>query len=143
MKITADAEEQELRAKRTITRFVWLDFVNVPRARRAIVYANIMILLGQFVGINGIMYYMATLMNQVGFDTAQATYMSMVGGGALFVGTIPAIFYMERFGRRFWAMTMLPGCLVGLALIGGSYLINLDQNQAGVEGLYLSGVVIY
>ena len=55
-----------------------------PRARRAFLYANIMILLGkfhvdgpsivslsctnavlgQFVGINGIMYYMSVLMNQ-------------------------------------------------------------------------------
>jgi hypothetical protein len=102
-----------------------------------------MILLGQFVGINGIMYYMATLMHQVGFDSAEATYMSMVGGGALFLGTIPAIFNMEKFGRRFWAMTMLPGCLIGLALIGASYQVSLVKNPSRVEGLYLSGVIVY
>lgn len=34
----------------------WLDFITVPRARRSIVYANIMIFLGQFTGINAIMY---------------------------------------------------------------------------------------
>ena len=28
-------------------RFVWLDFITVPRARRSIVYANIMIFLGK------------------------------------------------------------------------------------------------
>ena len=37
--------------------FAWLDFITVPRARRSIVYANIMIFLGQFTGINAIMYY--------------------------------------------------------------------------------------
>ena len=31
-------------------RFVWLDFITVPRARRSIVYATIMIFLGQFTG---------------------------------------------------------------------------------------------
>ncbi|KAF2765377.1 MFS general substrate transporter [Teratosphaeria nubilosa] len=139
----AETEEREMKAKRAVTKFVWLDFVKVPRARRAIVYANIMILLGQFVGINGIMYYMATLMQQIGFDTADATYMSMVGGGALFLGTIPAIFYMEKFGRRFWAMTMLPGCLLGLALIGANYQLDATTNPAGVQGLYLSGVIVY
>ena len=32
----------------------------------------------------------------------------LVGGGALLIGTIPAIFLMETCGRRFWAITMLP-----------------------------------
>ncbi len=42
-------------------RFVWLDFFTVPRARRAIIYANIMVFLGQFTGINAIQYYMVSL----------------------------------------------------------------------------------
>ena len=93
----------------TSTRFVWMDFFTVPRARRAIVYANLMVFLGQFTGINAIQYYMATLMQQVGFDAKQSVFMSLVGGGALLLGTIPAILYMEKFGRRFWACAMLPG----------------------------------
>ncbi len=99
-------------------RFVWLDFITVPRARRSIVYATIMIFLGQFTGINAIMYYMATLMGQAGFDSKQSVFMSLVGGGSLLIGTLPAIFYMERFGRRFWACAMLPGFFFGLILIG-------------------------
>jgi hypothetical protein len=102
-----------------------------------------MILLGQFVGINGLMYYMSVLMRQIGLSAADATYVSMVGGGALFLGTIPAIFNMERFGRRFWAMTMLPGCFVGLILIGVSYQFNVNTNIKATEGFYLSGLVIY
>jgi MFS family permease len=102
-----------------------------------------MILLGQFVGINGLMYYMGILMRQVGFNDAESTYMSMVGGGALFVGTIPAIFYMERFGRRFWAMTMLPGCFLGLVLIGISYLFDAEKSPSLVVGLYITGLIVY
>jgi hypothetical protein len=102
-----------------------------------------MILLGQFVGINGLMYYMSILMRQIGLNAADSTYVSMVGGGALFIGTIPAIFNMERFGRRFWAMTMLPGCFVGLILIGCSYQFNVNTNTKTTEGLYLSGLIIY
>jgi hypothetical protein len=51
-------------------------------------------------------YYMSVLMSQVGFNTYDATYMSLVGGGALLIGTIPAIFLMETCGRRFWAIAM-------------------------------------
>jgi hypothetical protein len=89
------------------------------------------------------MYYMSILMSQIGFSPANSTYMSMVGGGSLFIGTIPAIFNMERFGRRFWAITMLPGCFVGLVLIGCSYLVNVNTNVKAAEGLYLSGLIIY
>lgn len=38
------------------TKMVWLDFFTNPRARRAIVYANIMIMLGQLTGVNAILY---------------------------------------------------------------------------------------
>ncbi|KAK4697719.1 hypothetical protein P7C71_g419, partial [Lecanoromycetidae sp. Uapishka_2] len=123
--------------------FAWLDFFTVPRARRSIIYANIMIFLGQFTGINAIMYYMATLMSQVGFDSKQSVFMSLVGGASLLLGTIPAIFYMERFGRRFWACAMLPGFFIGLLIIGCSYLIDSKTNVGGAEGCYITGLILY
>ncbi len=52
------AEEMALQQEgKAAKRFVWLDFFTVPRARRAIIYANIMVFLGQFTGINAIQYY--------------------------------------------------------------------------------------
>ncbi|KAF1835764.1 plastidic glucose transporter 4 [Decorospora gaudefroyi] len=139
MKVSTEMEEAEVAAGRT-NRFPWMDFFTKPRARRAIIYANIMIFLGQFTGINAIMYYMSVLMSQVGFDTYDATYMSLVGGGALLIGTIPAIFLMETCGRRFWAIAMLPGFFLGLVLVGISYHIN---SLSGTLGVYLAGLVLY
>lgn len=52
MKVSTEEEEATVAAGRT-SKYPWMDFVRVPRARRAIVYANIMIFLGQFTGING------------------------------------------------------------------------------------------
>jgi hypothetical protein len=89
------------------------------------------------------MYYMSVLMNEIGFDPERANYMSLVGGGALLLGTTPAIFLMETCGRRFWAITMLPGFFVGLVLIGASYHIPLDTNLRGAEACYLTGLIIY
>ena len=83
---------------------------------------------------------MSVLMNQVGFDTYDATYMSLVGGGSLLIGTIPAIFLMETCGRRFWAIAMLPGFFIGLTLVGVSYQLNTLSAQLGV---YLTGLVLY
>ncbi|KAH7408872.1 hypothetical protein BKA64DRAFT_571542 [Cadophora sp. MPI-SDFR-AT-0126] len=135
-------EEFTLREQGVHKRFVWMDFFTVPRARRSIIYANIMVFLGQFTGINAIQYYMATLMQQVGFDDKEAVFMSLVGGGSLLLGTIPAIFYMEKFGRRFWACAMLPGFFIGLLIIGCSYLIPIS-NIPAAQGTYITGLIIY
>ncbi|KAG6011529.1 hypothetical protein E4U43_008259 [Claviceps pusilla] len=124
-------------------RFPWMDFFTVPRARRALVYANVMILLGQLTGVNAIMYYMSVLMNQIGFDDEKANYMSLVGGGSLLLGTIPAVFLMETCGRRFWAIMMLPGFFLGLVLIGISYQFDINTHLMAAEGFYLTGLIIY
>lgn len=85
---------------------------------------------------------MSVLMSQIGFDKYQSNYMSLVGGGSLLLGTIPAVLYMEKCGRRFWALSMMPGFFIGLILVGVSYQIPIT-NIVGVQGVYLTGLIIY
>lgn len=54
MKVSTEEEQALVAAGRT-NKYPWMDFFTKPRARRAIIYANIMIFLGQFTGINAIM----------------------------------------------------------------------------------------
>ncbi|OJJ43840.1 hypothetical protein ASPZODRAFT_73335 [Penicilliopsis zonata CBS 506.65] len=136
--VTAETEEQEQTKK-----WPWLDFFTDPRARRAMVYANIMIFLGQFTGVNAVMYYMSVLMENIGFDDKTSVFMSLVGGGSLLIGTIPAVLYMERFGRRYWANAMLPGFFIGLLLIGIGYKIDYTVHPKAAEGIYLTGLILY
>lgn len=136
--VTAECEQQAKTKK-----YPWMDFFTEPRARRAIVYANIMIVLGQLTGVNAVMYYMSTLMANIGFDDKTSVFMSLVGGGALLIGTIPACLYMERFGRRYWANVMLPGFFVGLILVGVGYTIDFNKHPAAAEGVYLTGIILY
>jgi hypothetical protein len=49
---------------------------------------------------------------------------------------------METCGRRFWAITMLPGFFVGLIIIGASYHVPLS-NLPAAEGVYLTGLILY
>jgi MFS family permease len=51
MKVSTEEEAAEVAAGRS-GNYPWMDFFTKPRARRAIIYANIMIFLGQFTGIN-------------------------------------------------------------------------------------------
>jgi hypothetical protein len=52
MKHSAAEELAVQQQGKATKRFVWMDFFTVPRARRAIIYANVMVFLGQFTGIN-------------------------------------------------------------------------------------------
>ncbi|GKZ82779.1 hypothetical protein AnigIFM56816_007600 [Aspergillus niger] len=140
MRQAVDAEREEQAATK---KYAWMDFITVPRARRAMVYANIMVFLGQFTGVNAIMYYMSTLMGAIGFDERDSVFMSLVGGGSLLIGTIPAVLYMERFGRRYWANAMLPGFFIGLVLVGIGYQINYQTHPKAAQGVYLTGIILY
>ncbi|KAB8437409.1 hypothetical protein FH972_025087 [Carpinus fangiana] len=141
MKASLEAEEAEVAAGRT-QKYPWLDLITTGRGRRAFVYANMMIFLGQFTGINAVMYYLSTLMHDVGFNNIEANYMSLVGGGALLLGTIPAVFLMETCGRRFWAIATLPCAFVGLILVGVSYQL-ADGGVATRQGVYFTGLILY
>ncbi|KAB8237711.1 putative MFS sugar transporter [Aspergillus alliaceus] len=137
------AVESENEMQQHTKKFAWMDFFTNPRARRAMVYANIMVFLGQFTGVNAVMYYMGVLMGGIGFDKRNSVFMSLVGGGSLLIGTIPAVMYMEKFGRRYWANAMLPGFFIGLVLVGVGYQINADKNPVAAEGVYLTGIILY
>lgn len=137
----AAAQEHERRQQE-----LWLqsavDLFTIPRNRRALVYASIMVTLGQLTGINAIMYYMSTLMAGIGFSEKNSVFMSLVGGGSLLIGTIPAILYMDRFGRRIWGYNLV-GFLVGLILVGVGYRFNVHTQKAASEGVYLLGIILY
>ncbi|KAJ5901163.1 General substrate transporter [Penicillium tannophilum] len=137
------AVQQECEEQAQTKKYAWMDFFTNPRARRALVYANMMIFLGQFTGVNAVMYYMSTLMEAIGFDAKTSVFMSLVGGGSLLIGAIPAVMYMERFGRRYWANAMLPGFFIGLVLVGVGYTIDYNKYPAAAQGIYLTGIILY
>lgn len=80
------------------------------------------------------------LFHSLGYDPITSNYLSLVGGGSLLLGTIPAIFLMERVGRRYIANVTMPLFFVGLILVGVSYLLTDFQSK---QGVYLTGLIIY
>ncbi|CUM68528.1 uncharacterized protein PRCAT00006254001 [Priceomyces carsonii] len=138
MKQAADQEHERMENKLGLMH----DLIKIPRNRRALVYAVIMVGLGQLTGVNAVMYYMSTLMAKIGFTTKNSVFMSLVGGGSLLIGTIPAILWMDKFGRRVWGLNII-GFFVGLILVGIGYQINTATNLPAAEGVYLSGIILY
>lgn len=130
------------RKKEESTVQVWLELFTIPRNRRALVYAFMMVTLGQLTGVNAVMYYMSTLMGKIGFDEKNSVFMSLVGGGSLMIGAIPAILWMDRFGRRTWGMNIV-FFFFGLVLVGVGYQIPVKTHPKAAEGTYLAGIILY
>jgi len=93
---------------------------------------------------------MGTLVKQIGFTDKQSVFISILPGSALLLGTLPAVFFIERFGRRYWATIAFPGFFLGLLIIGGFYLISNNltaplgtYNLSASQGRYITGLIIY
>jgi sugar porter (SP) family MFS transporter len=122
-------------------RWVAMDLFTRPRCLRALAIAVSYQFLGQQLsGINSIEYYQATLMEATGLSPQDAVYSSLIGGGAMFLSTIPVIFLIDRLGRRTMALTFIPGVCVGLFVTGFSFLATSLGTRLGV---YLTGMILF
>jgi len=132
----------EERERNRHNRFIWLDFVRKPRCFKALVVAIAIEIFVQFSGTNGLVYYMSTLMEETGFTPEHAVYMSLVGGGALLLGTIYALFIIDRVGRRMVAIPNITIIFLGVIWVGFSFLTPKDKVRT-MQGAYISGVIFY
>lgn len=136
------ATEEKERSANESTFESFTELFRYARNRRALVYSIVMISLGQLTGVNAVLSNLSTLLAKIGFSTKHAVFMSLVGGGSLLLGTIPAILFMDKYGRRTWGMNII-GFFIGLVLVGAGYALDLDTHLKAAEGLYLSGLIIY
>ncbi|KAJ1500675.1 hexose transporter hxt1 [Coelomomyces lativittatus] len=111
-----------------------------PSLRRRVWMAMALQLFQQWTGINAIMYYSAGLYAQLNVDALSAsTYLVMVQNLANVLATLPAIFLIERLGRR--GLLLWGGVGIEVALI--SAVICLQFYESSFTFSILSVVSIY
>ncbi|GJQ11960.1 hypothetical protein GpartN1_g3751.t1 [Galdieria partita] len=132
----------EERERSRHSKLIWLDFVRRPRCFKALVVGIAIEIFVQFSGTNGLVYYMSTLMEETGFTPEHAVYMSLVGGGALLLGTIYALFIVDRMGRRMVAIPNMIIIFLGVIWVGFSFLTP-KANVKTMQGAYISGIIFY
>ena len=91
-----------------------------------------MMIMMQFCGIDGVLYYAPTLFQKAGLASEQASCLaSGVSALAMFGITIPASIFCDHWGRRVSAVTggiLLSSCML---LIGSLYAANAVQAHSG------------
>jgi sugar porter (SP) family MFS transporter len=83
----------------------------------------------QFVGINVAFYYSATLWQSVGVDPSDSFFYSFTTSIINIVGTVIAMIFVDRVGRRPLAIIGSVGMVIGLALEAWAFSSNLVDGQ--------------
>jgi len=121
-----------------------LEIISVPRNRRAFQASEIVMFMQQFCGVNVIAYYSSEIFVQSGFSEISALAASLGFGIINFLFAIPAIYTIDRFGRRNLLLTTFPLMSLFLFFTGFSFWIPEDT-KARVAcialGIYLFGIV--
>lgn len=106
----------------------------------------------QFTGINAIIYYAPTIFGSLGLSS---TTTSLLATGVLgivdFIATFPAIFFVDRWGRRIFMMSGALGMMVSHIIVGaiiGHFAGNFRVPGGAVAGwvgvifIYVSNLLI-
>ncbi|MEU4035819.1 sugar porter family MFS transporter [Streptomyces collinus] len=83
----------------------------------------------QFVGINVAFYYSSTLWQSVGVDPTQSFFYSFTTSIINIIGTVIAMIFVDRIGRKPLALIGSAGMVVGLALEAWAFSYDLVDGK--------------
>ncbi|KAI8319285.1 general substrate transporter [Martensiomyces pterosporus] len=115
--------KEAVRIEREAAEYGYIELIKYPIFRRVVLGVGIQIF-QQLTGINVVMYFAPKIFEQAGLTGSHASTLAQgVNGVVNMLSTIPAILWVDRWGRR---RTLIIGSIV----CGGSYLI-----QAIIKGV--------
>ncbi|WP_412100140.1 sugar porter family MFS transporter [Corynebacterium aurimucosum] len=103
--------------------------------RWAIALAMLMGLTQQITGVNAIVYFAPTMMNQVGISTTNSVYTSMVIGVVSVAACLVGMRVIDRLGRRRLLLTGLSGNVVSLVVLAVAYHFAYDSTPLAMLAL--------
>jgi SP family galactose:H+ symporter-like MFS transporter len=98
-----------------------------PRVRAALVVGLVLAAVQQFAGINTILYYAPTIMQETGLSAGNSIFYSVFIGIINLGMTIVSLRLIDRLGRRPLLLVSLGGMLVSLALLGLAFVADLSS----------------
>lgn len=97
----------------------WALLSSWPSFKRVFIGSTIMFL-QQFIGCNAIIYYAPTMFKQLGLTGGTSSLLATgVYGIINTLSTLPALFLIDKVGRRPLLMCGATGCCISLVIVGG------------------------
>lgn len=119
------AEERERERGDTPEKTGWRGLFT-HRVRPGLVVAVGLAILQQFVGINTVLYFAPTIMEQTGLSAANSIIYSVIIGGVNLAMTIVSLWLIDRAGRRPLLLISLIGMGISVAVLGVAFLVELS-----------------
>jgi len=101
--------------------------LRAPRLRAALVVGLTLAALPQFAGINTIIYYAPTIMQETGLSASNSIVYSVAIGVINLAMTIVSLRLVDRAGRRPLLIFSLAGMCVSVALLGVTFVADLPS----------------
>ncbi|RSL49319.1 hypothetical protein CEP53_009202 [Fusarium sp. AF-6] len=135
--VGVELEREANKGKNLFTQFV--ELFTVPRNRRATLATWIVMFGQQFCGVNIIAYYSTTIFIESGYSTNSALLASMGTGILNWVFALPALFTIDKWGRRNLLLFTFPWLSVFLLWTGLAFYANSNKAKVGLvtTGMYL------
>jgi|SRR5665647_3093549 len=99
-----------------------------PRLRTALFIGVSLSILGQFMGVNAVLYYGPTIFQQTGLSEGDSLLYQVLVGLVNFGSTIVAMVVIDKIGRKKLVYYGVSGMIVSLILIGFYFTLNKVSN---------------
>ncbi|MBD5179926.1 MAG: sugar porter family MFS transporter [Bacteroidales bacterium] len=92
-----------------------------PGIRTAVIVGVCIAMLGQFMGVNAVLYYGPDIFKDAGLGQGDAFFYQVIVGLANMITTVLAMFIIDRVGRKALVYYGVTGMIVSLFLIAGYF----------------------
>lgn len=93
-----------------------------PNFLKAILIGAAVAILGQFMGVNAVLYYGPTIFEQSGMSGEDALFYQVFVGGVNVLTTILALYIIDKVGRKKLVYFGVTGMIITLLLISGYFI---------------------
>ena len=123
--VQADAEAQIDAVRATFTKNdepQWRALLE-PGIRRAVAIGAFIAILGQFMGVNAVLYYGPTIFENAGLSSGDSLFSQVLVGVVNMLTTVLALAIIDRVGRKQLVYWGVSGMIVSLLAIGLYFLV--------------------
>ncbi len=92
-----------------------------PGIRTAVIVGVCIAMLGQFMGVNAVLYYGPDIFKDAGLGQGDAFFYQVIVGLANMITTVLAMFIIDRVGRKALVYYGVTGMIISLLLIAGYF----------------------
>lgn len=118
---------------RTSTKSEW-SFLLQPGIRKAVIIGVCIAILGQFMGVNAVLYYGPSIFHNAGLSGGDSLFYQVMVGLVNMLTTVLALFIIDKVGRKNLIYYGVSGMIISLLLISFYFIFG---SSMGISSLFL------